>query len=77
MLKGYEEENLKLIKKQKDHDGLVKELTIKLMNEQKLVKEYKLKSLKEKSGVYVEDNDADGEVDMQTKNVMGDGQSIS
>jgi len=35
MLKGYEEENLKLIKKQKDHELIVKELNMRLMTEQK------------------------------------------
>ena len=77
MLKGYEEENLKLMKKQKEHDSVVKDLTLRLASESKLVKEYKLKALKEKNGVFVDEDDKATDVDMMTKNVMGSGNAIS
>ena len=75
MLKGYENENQKLMKKDRSLNEEVKDLNAKLHQQETQVKEYKLKALKEKSGVYVEADDDD--VDIQAKNVMGSGQAIS
>jgi len=74
MLKGYETENQKLMKRNRTVEEQLKDLDAKRQGEQVELKEYKLKALKEKSGVYVEADE--DEVDIQAKNVMG-GASIS
>lgn len=52
----------------------MKALSQKHEASQKQVREYQLKQLKQKGGVFIED---DEEVDMQAQNVMGAGQAIS
>jgi len=75
ILKGYQEENVKAMDRQRDLDHQIKELTAKREADQRQLKEYQLKALKKKSGVYVEDEAE--EVNMQAQNVMGSGQAIS
>ena len=74
MLKGYENENQKLMKRNRTVEDELKHLEASRQQEQVELKGYKLKALKEKSGVYVEADE--DEVDIQAKNVMG-GASIS
>lgn len=75
MLKGYEEENLKLMKKQREHDSVVKALSKDLAAQTKALKELKLKQLKENNGVFVEETAED--VDTMTKNVLGSSNALS
>ena len=75
MLKGYETENQKLLKQHNQMKQQVTELAKQNERDQNQIKELKLKALKERSGVYIEEDD--DEVNIQAKNVMGAAQSIS
>ena len=75
MIKGYETENQKLMKQHKEYTEQIKDLNLQLQREQTQVKEYQLKAVKEKKGVYVEEDD--DEVTIMAKNVMGSSQAIS
>lgn len=75
ILQGYQEENAKSVRVQRDLEQKLKQLTAQSQDDQRQLKEMALKQLKEKKGVYVEEKQE--EVDMQATNVMGVGQSIS
>ena len=69
MLKGYETENQKLMKRNREVEAELKSFEGQRQSEQAELKEYKLKVLKAQKGVFVEeDND---EVDIGAKNIMG------
>ena len=54
MLKGYESENQKLMRKQKVDEDRIKELASKLNAEEKQVKELKMKAMQVRGEVFVE-----------------------
>lgn len=68
MLKGYEGENQKLMRKQKADEDRVKELAAKLDAREKLVKELQLKAMDAKGEVFVEQEGE--EVPMVAQNVL-------
>lgn len=63
------------MRKQKTLEEQVKSLTESLKSNEKELKEFQLKALKERKGIFVEEND--DEVNIQAKNIMGSTQSIS
>ena len=75
IIKGYEEENRKLMKNSRQQEQTVKELNEKLTSAEREIKDYRLKAIKEKNGVFIEEDD--DEVDIQAKNVMGTKSAIS
>ena len=75
MLKGYQEESEKSLLKAKTQDREIKTLTDKLAGEQKKVKELQQKALLERDKVFVEEGEA--ELDIDTVNNMGIGNAIS
>lgn len=74
IVKGYMDENAKSMKKQRTLEERVKDLSKKLEVNENLVKEFQLKALKEREGVFVSE---DQEVNMQASNVLGNAQAIS
>ena len=75
IVKGYMEENAKAMKKMRDLEQKVKTETSRAQSLEKELQEFKLKQLKERKGLFVEEND--DEVSITANNVMGAAQSIS
>ena len=75
IVKGYQDENQKSMKVQRDLEDKLKEKASKLQQQEKQIKEFELKALKERKGIFVEESQE--EVSMQAANVMGTSQSIS
>lgn len=57
------------MKRNRDVEAELKSIGLQRESEQAELKEYKLKVLKEKKGVYIEEDD--DEPDLKTKNIMG------
>lgn len=57
IVKGYMDENQKSMRKQKDLEIQVKSQTETIQQNERLVKEYQLKALKERKGIFVEENE--------------------
>ena len=75
IVKGYMDENQKSMRKQRTLEDQLKSQAETLKQNDKQLKEYQLKALKEQKGIFVEEND--DEVNIQAKNIMGSNQSIS
>lgn len=75
MVNGYQEENEKMMIKNKQLEKDMKFLNEKYFNEQKKVKELQQKALLEREKVYVEKKS--DELDIDTVNLMGPGNAIS
>ena len=75
IVKGYMEENAKAMKKVRDLEGRVKTESTKSQSLEKELNEFKLKNLRERKGVFIEENE--DEVSITTENLMGACQSIS
>lgn len=56
-MKGYQDENIKAIDKQRDLEAKLKQLNSKYESAQNQIKEYQLKNLKKKGGVYIEEDE--------------------
>ena len=75
IVKGYMDENQKSMRKQRSLEEQVKAQAETLKANDKQLKEFQLKALKERKGIFVEENE--DEVNIQAKNIMGANQSIS
>jgi len=75
IVKGYMDENQKAMKKMRDLEEQLKASRLQNQNNEKELKEFKLKALKESKGLFVEENE--DEVNIQANNVLGPSQSIS
>lgn len=75
IVKGYMDENAKAMKKVRDLEAKVKSETAKTQVLEKELNEFKLKNLKERKGLFIEENE--DEVNITTENLMGPSQSIS
>lgn len=75
IVKGYMDENQKSMRKQRSLEEQVKAQAETLKANDKQLKEFQLKALKERKGIFVEENE--DEVNIQAKNIMGSNQSIS
>jgi len=75
IVKGYMDENAKAMRKIKDLESKVKSETSKNQVLDKELNEFKLKNLKERKGLFVEEKE--DEVSITTENLMGASQSIS
>ena len=69
------DENQKSMRKQRSLEEQLKSQAETLKQNDKQLKEYQLKALKERKGIFVEENE--DEVNIQAKNIMGSNQSIS
>lgn len=75
IVKGYMDENAKAMKKVRDLESKVKSETAKNQVLEKELNEFKLKNLKERKGLFIEETE--DEVNITTENLMGASQSIS
>ena len=75
IVKGYMDENAKAMKKVRDLEFKLKAELVKTNQMDKELNEYKLKNLKERKGIFIEESE--DEVNITTNNLMGSGQSIS
>jgi hypothetical protein len=57
IVKSYMDENQKAMKKQKELETKIKNQIEQLQQNERLVKEYQLKALKERKGIFVEEDE--------------------